>query len=95
MNSIAILSTPSHVKFGVDETYIIPYAEKCSHVLVMHGLNDELVPYNHAITIHEKVQKPKKILFFNTDHSFSHAEERRKSLEEAIRWFKKYFISQI
>lgn len=91
VNSIAILSTPSHVKFGENETDILPYAGKCSHVLIMHGLNDELVPYQHATAIYGKVKQPKKILFFNTDHSFSNENERAKALEEALKWFKRYF----
>ncbi len=91
VSSIAILSTPSHVKFGENEADIIPYAEKCSHVLIMHGLEDELVPYEQAMEIYAKLRKPKKILSFKTDHSFTDENERRKALNEAIKWFKKYF----
>ncbi|RLF45538.1 MAG: hypothetical protein DRN29_06545 [Thermoplasmata archaeon] len=93
VSSIAILSTPSHVQFEGYEADIIPYAEKCSHVMIMHGLEDDMVPYQHATAIYEKVKQPKKILFFNTDHSFSHRNERVKALNEAIKWFKRYFTS--
>ncbi len=91
VNSIVILSTPLRIGFEHVSENVTPYAEKCSHVLIMHGLKDELVPNEDATIIYETAKQPKKLLFFNTDHSFSEENERAQALEEAIKWFKTYF----
>ena len=59
-------------------------------MLIIHGRNDELVPFEHAEKLYENAMEPKKILLFNSDHSFSDDVERRKALEEAIAWIKKF-----
>jgi len=81
-----IMSTPYLVRFGSYETDVLADAEQCSHVLIMHGTRDELVPPAHASTLYERVQEPKKMLLFDTDHSFSDEIERSRALDKALRW---------
>ena len=92
ISSLAILATP--YKFEIDNYVadITAEIEKCSHLLVMHGLKDELVPYKHAELIYRKAKEPKKILFFNTNHSFTDENERRRAINEAVKWIEKYFV---
>ena len=61
-----------------------------SHILIIHGRKDEIVPLSHAEKIYEIAKQPKKILLFEADHSFSSNNERRKALEEAVAWIKKF-----
>jgi len=90
ISCLAILATP--YKFEIDGYVVDITADisKCSHLLVMHGLKDELVPPEHAEFIFQRAKEPKKILFFDTDHSFSDNKERAKAIEEAINWIEKY-----
>jgi len=96
--AMAIMSTPYKIDTMLNKNFtedlekydILKMAESCSHVLVIHGINDELVPCEHALKIYEKIKPPKKILFVDNDHSFSDAKERKRALEEVVRWFEKW-----
>ncbi len=99
IKSMVIMSTPYKIEGILDEKFardlkkydMLELAKFCSHTLIVHGKMDELVPCEHANKIYEKIAPPKKILFFDADHSFSEKKERKKALEEAIKWFEKYF----
>ena len=91
VSSLAVVATPYKVAFGKYKVNISHYVEKCSHMLVMHGKNDELISHSHAITIYKKSHQPKKLRLFDTDHSFSDEKDRHEAVKEAIKWIKKYF----
>ena len=90
INAIVVIATPYEFEIAGYKASIAEDAAKCSHLLVMHGSEDELVAKEHAEKIFKKAKEPKKILFFNTDHRFSHDKERRKAIEEAIRWIRNF-----
>lgn len=90
---LAIISTPYEIK-GRETKFVdldvLKAAENVSKILIIHGLKDELVDYKQAKTLYEVVKEPKKILFFDADHSFSNKEVRIKALKESIYWIKSY-----
>ena len=96
---IVTISTPYKIE-GIEKNFIedankyniLEMMEKISHILIIHGKKDELVSKNHAEKIYKMAKQPKKILFFNTNHSFSDDIERRKALNEAVKWIKSYQI---
>ncbi len=91
---LVIISTPYAIhglgKFSEDASKydILELSKEIEEILVIHGKKDELVPVEHAIKIYEAAREPKKLLLFNTDHSFSDDGERSKAISEAIKWFK-------
>ena len=94
---VVTISTPYKID-GIEKNFVedamkydlLEMVKKVSHMLIIHGRNDELVPFEHAEKLYENAMEPKKILLFNSDHSFSDDVERRKALEEAIAWIKKF-----
>ena len=93
VNSIALLSTPSQIHIGHVSENIMSCASQCSHVLILHGLKDVIVPSEHAKIVYRNVKQPKKLMFFNADHSFSEHRERAKAIDETIKWFQRFFKS--
>ena len=90
---IALISTPYKID-GIDKKFvedaskydILKMMKRISHVLIIHGKKDELVPYMHAEKLFSNARHPKKLVFLNADHSFSSDEERNKALNEVINW---------
>jgi alpha/beta superfamily hydrolase len=91
ISSIVALATPAHVTFNGVTNDITQEAKNCSHILFMHGINDELVSPEDSKLLYSHAQTPKKILMFQTDHRFSHENERIKAISEGINWIMKYF----
>ena len=90
VRSLVILATPYRVKIANCTINVLNFAEKCSNVLIMHGLKDKLILKEQANIIYKRVSEPKKLLFFDTDHSFSDKKQRELALKEAMKWFEKY-----
>ncbi len=94
---IVTISTPYKIE-GIEKNFVedarkydlLEMVKGLSHILIIHGKNDELVPLNHAEKLYESARQPKKILLFDADHSFSSRDERRKALEEAVAWIKRF-----
>ena len=94
---IVTISTPYKIE-GIEKKFvedankyhILEMMTKISHILIIHGNKDELVPKSHAEKIYKMAKQPKKILFFNADHSFSNPIERKKAINEAVKWIKSY-----
>ncbi|MCD6512862.1 MAG: alpha/beta fold hydrolase [Thermoplasmata archaeon] len=93
---VAVMSTPYEIhgigRFSEDASRydMLEHAARIEQLLVMHGFKDELVPVEHAFRIYESGKEPKKLVLFNTDHSFSHDIEREKALNESMNWFRKH-----
>ena len=90
-SSIITLATPYEVEIEGRKESVAEDVKKCSHILVMHGQKDELLPIDHAIKIYENAMEPKKIIIFPTNHSFSDRESRGMATEAAMEWAEKYF----
>ena len=94
---LVIMSTPHKIE-GIEKNFVedarkydlLEMVKTLSHILIIHGRKDEIVPLSHAEKIYEIAKQPKKILLFEADHSFSSNNERRKALEEAVAWIKKF-----
>ena len=92
---IALISTPYKID-GIDAKFVedanrydlLKMMKNLSHVLIIHGKKDELVPYTHAEKLYANARHPKKLLLLNSDHSFSDDAERNKALNEVILWVK-------
>jgi uncharacterized protein len=66
-------------------------AQKVSRGLVIHGSNDEVVPWSEGETIFKHLGEPKHFeLIEGADHTFSETEHREKAFSLALEWFKKY-----
>lgn len=64
------------------------YLSGISHLLVIHGSADDVVPVDNAIRIHAAVQAPTKLLKLKGgDHRVSNAEHQELFLNSAREWF--------
>ena len=65
--------------------------EKVSRCLILHGEDDELVPFDHAKRLFEAAKEPKRLVSFpQGDHRFTDPEDRRRAAEMSLRWFKEF-----
>lgn len=56
-------------------------------VLILHGQEDELVPWMQAVSIYRKVGEPKKLLLMRTaDHQIIDPSWRRMAMELSVNW---------
>jgi len=90
VNALVTIATPYEFEIAGYRASVAGDVERCSHILIIHGLEDELVPKEHAEMIFTKAREPKKIIFFKTDHRFSDDGERSKAIDEALKWIKKF-----
>ncbi len=60
-----------------------------SNILICHSQNDETVPVNHALRIHQSADHPKKIhIFSNGDHRMSNSTHQKQFEDLFIQWLK-------
>jgi uncharacterized protein len=78
--------------FNDFNTYnLLQDAQTVSRGLVIHGSNDEVVPWSEGETIFKHLGEPKHFeLIEGADHTFSEAEHREKAFSLALEWCKKY-----
>jgi len=94
---VVLISTPYMIK-DIENRFIedarkynlIEMASTLSHVFIIHGKKDEIVPLHHAEKLYTVAREPKKLLVLETDHSLSNNEERLKAINEAINWITSY-----
>lgn len=61
--------------------------------LVIHGSNDEVVPWSEGKAVYENLKEPKHFeLIEGADHTFSDPIHREKAFSIATDWFKKYLF---
>jgi len=60
-----------------------------SHILVMHGEKDEIVPIEHAQQIYQTSQTPKKLVIHEGgDHRLSNSVHQKDFLQKCVQWFR-------
>ncbi|RLA96071.1 MAG: hypothetical protein DRG55_02390 [Deltaproteobacteria bacterium] len=73
---------------GYDAAQAISRVGRC---LILHGTEDELVPFSDAEELHRRAQEPKELIPFpRGDHRFTDPEARRRAAELSLGWFKRY-----
>jgi dipeptidyl aminopeptidase/acylaminoacyl peptidase len=59
-----------------------------SHLLIIHGSDDDVVPFDNAVRIHAAARAPKRLLALpDGDHRVSDPEHQRRFLASAAKWF--------
>jgi len=70
-------------------------AKEVSHILVIHGDQDEIVPIKNAHTLFKLAKKPKELkIIKGGNHRFTDPELRKIALNESLRWFKQHLFNQ-
>jgi uncharacterized protein len=65
-----------------------PKTTAVSHLLIVHGTKDEVVPFDNAVRIHAAAQAPKQLLKLSgSDHRVSDPAHQREFLDGAVDWF--------
>ncbi|MBC2716130.1 MAG: alpha/beta hydrolase [Desulfobacteraceae bacterium] len=63
-----------------------------SHLLIFHGDDDRIVPFENALELNQKAKKPKMLICQKTgDHPMSNEIHQEEFIDQAVAWFKKYF----
>ena len=66
-------------------------AKEVSHILVIHGDRDEIVPVRDAHVLFNLAKEPKELkIIRGGDHRFTDPELRKIALNESLRWFKQH-----
>lgn len=61
--------------------------DRISNIQIIQGKKDLIVPWPHAQKIHDQVNEPKELVFFdNADHSVSEQCDRNRALERTLAW---------
>ncbi|MFO7665997.1 MAG: alpha/beta hydrolase [Desulfobacterales bacterium] len=65
-----------------------------SHLLVIHGDSDGIVPVSNALEIYRRVSEPKKLLIQKGgDHLMSNPVHQREFMKETLSWFKSHLCN--
>ena len=63
-----------------------------SHLLIFHGDNDRIVPFENALELSRNATNPKMLICQkNGDHPMSNEIHQKKFINQAVAWFNKYF----
>ncbi len=63
-----------------------------SHILVMHGDKDEIVPLSHAKAIYENSREPKQLVIHpGGDHRMTDPDHQHNFIETCRAWFGRFF----
>lgn len=61
-------------------------------VLLVHGQEDAVVPWEHSIAIYRRLPDPKQLVLMRTaDHQFLDESWRRQALQVSLDWFVRHF----
>ena len=67
-----------------------------SHILIIHGENDVVVPLSHARQIYNSVNKPKRLIIQEKgDHAMSNETHQKDFIIQASQWLKTGLISNL
>ncbi len=93
---VAILYASLYTEYDIPlvtiSTPFIKHVKECSKILIIHGIDDELVSVEEAKLLYKNAKEPKRLLFFKADHSFSNDNVRKKALEEAVKWLYSFLM---
>jgi len=63
-----------------------------SHLLIFHGDNDQIVPFDNALELNRNAKQPKNLICQkNGDHPMSNEIHQKKFIDLSVAWFQKYF----
>ncbi len=73
---------------------ILSEIREVSKCLVIHGTDDEVVPYKMAKDIYESLKEPKEIFLVpSADHRFLNMDLRKKAAEKTVSWFRRHLFA--
>jgi len=79
----------------LENVNIIEAAKEISHILVIHGDQDEIVPIRHAHTLFKLAKEPKELkIIKGGDHRFTDPELRKIAINESLEWFKQNLFNK-
>lgn len=93
VKAVVLLATPLSLKGlkGVRKVDAKEEMRKVKNVLIIHGTQDEIVPFSEAQTLFELAQEPKKLVPLpEADHRISNPEDRLKVVRLSLDWFKRF-----
>lgn len=77
--------------FRLGEPESLEHLGEVSKVLIIHGQEDETVPWSHAGSIYKKVGYPKRlVLLKDADHRLLDPWWRQLAIKLSLRWFEEY-----
>lgn len=66
---------------------------RLSHILVIHGARDEIVPVEHALRTNGLASPPKKLwIIEGGDHRLSDPHHRREATRLTVQWFEEHLL---
>jgi len=72
---------------------ILDQVSQINNILIFHGTNDEVVPKNNALKLHDAVGEPKELLLFADGcHQLSDEKHQAIFIEKAAEWFERYLF---
>jgi uncharacterized protein len=70
---------------------IRPLLGSMQNILIMHGTADEIVPPDHARTVHAAARDPKKLIWFeNGDHRMTDPTHQARFIDACRTWFEPF-----
>lgn len=77
---------PEGFSLGTPET--LENLAPVPRVLIVHGQQDETVPWRQAAAIHQRLEEPKRLVFMaDADHRLLDPLWRQAAMELSLRWF--------
>ncbi len=93
VKALVLLATPLSLKGlkGVRKVDLKEKIGKLKNTLIIHGTQDEVVPFHEAQRLFELAQEPKKFVPLpGADHRISDPEDRLKVVKLSLEWFKNF-----
>jgi len=93
VKALVLLATPLSLKGlkGAKALDIKEEIRKVKNTLIIHGTQDEVVPFSEAQRLFELAQEPKKFAPLpGADHRISAPEDRLKVVKLSLDWFKNF-----
>jgi len=93
VKAVVLLATPLSLKGlkGRRETDVKEAIGKVKNPLIIHGTQDEVVPFSEAERLFELAQEPKRFVPLpGADHRISNPEDRLKVAQLSLEWFKNF-----
>ncbi|MCE5335713.1 MAG: alpha/beta fold hydrolase [Desulfobacteraceae bacterium] len=74
--------------FRLGEPQILDHLGNVKRALVIHGQEDEVVPWSHAVRIYDRVGDPKNLMLLRTaDHQITNEDWRKAAVRASVEWF--------
>lgn len=96
LQALVVMSTPHTLThdLGLGQAFmsdlerhdVLAAAARAPPILILQGTQDELVPVEQARQLYARAPGPKRLLLFDTDHSFTDQPERERALNAALAW---------